>query len=70
MKYNLFPDMTTEEIEGTIIEGCQPIHPLTIQLLPGVSNLLGQNDRTLYMFLNEFEIEKYAGNLVLCRSII
>jgi hypothetical protein len=61
MKYNLFPDMTTEEIEGTILEGCQPIHPLTIQLLPGVSNLLGQNDRTLYMFLNEFEIENVQG---------
>lgn len=62
MKFNLFPDMTTEEIEGTIIKGCQPIHPLTIQLLPGVSNLLGQNDRTLYMFLNEFEIENEQGN--------
>ncbi|RUL46531.1 hypothetical protein [Lysinibacillus antri] len=61
MKYNLFPDMTTEEIEGTIIEGCQPIHPLTIQLLPGISNLLGQNDRTLYMFLNEFELENVKG---------
>ncbi|WP_417897779.1 hypothetical protein ABN702_16025 [Bacillus haimaensis] len=56
MKYNLFPDMATEEIEGTILEGCQPIHPLAIQLLPYISNLLGQNDRTLYMFLNEFEL--------------
>ncbi|MCK6255460.1 hypothetical protein LCY76_02320 [Fictibacillus sp. KIGAM418] len=62
MKYNLFPNMTTEEIGGTIIEGCQPIHPVTIQLLPGISNLLGQNDRTLYMFLNEFKIENMQGN--------
>ncbi|MEH7131400.1 hypothetical protein V7103_24830 [Neobacillus drentensis] len=61
MKYNLFPDMATEEIEGTIIEGCQPIHPLTIQLLPYISNLLGQNDRTLYMFLNEFELGNVEG---------
>jgi hypothetical protein len=61
MKYNLFPDMVTEEIEGTIIEGCQPIHPLTIQLLPYISNLLGQNDRTLYMFLNEFELGNVEG---------
>jgi hypothetical protein len=62
MKYNLFPDMTSEEISGTIIEGCQPIHPLTIKLLPSVSNLLGQNDRTLYMFLHEFNIENIQGN--------
>ncbi len=62
MKYNLFPNMTTEEIGGTIIEGCQPIHPLTIQLLPGVSNLLGQNDRTLYMFLNEFKVDNMQGS--------
>lgn len=61
MKYNLFPDMTSEEVSGTIIEGCQPIHPLTIQLLPSISNILGQNDRTLYMFLNEFEINKVQG---------
>lgn len=55
MKYNLFAGMTKEEIEGAIILGCQPIHPLTIQLLPAISNQLGQNDRTLYMFLNQFD---------------
>ncbi|QGG52982.1 hypothetical protein [Lysinibacillus pakistanensis] len=62
MRYNLFADMTHEEIEGTIIEGCQPIHPLTIQLLPSISNVLGQNDRTLYMFLNQFDIDATQGN--------
>lgn len=55
-KYNLFSGMTKEEIEGTIIAGCQPIHPLTIQLLPAISNQLGQNDRTLYMFLHQFNV--------------
>ena len=54
--------MPHEEIEGTIIEGCQPIHPLTIQLLPSISNVLGQNDRTLYMFLNQFDIDATKGN--------
>lgn len=62
MKYNLFPDMSNDEIEGTILEGCQPIHPLTIQLLPSISNILGQNDRTLYMFLNQFDLETEQGN--------
>ena len=61
MKYNLFADMSLEEIEGTIIEGCQPIHPLTIQLLPSISNILGQNDRTLYMFLNQFDVDSMQG---------
>lgn len=54
-KYNLFPNMVPEEIEGTIIEGCQPIHPLTIKLLPALSTLLGQNDRTMYSFLYSFK---------------
>ncbi len=62
MKYNLFPDMSNDEIEGTIIEGCQPIHPLTIQLIPSLSNILGQNDRTLYMFLNQFDVEAEQGS--------
>lgn len=61
MRYNLFPAMTNDEIEGTILEGCQPIHPLTIQMLPSLSNILGQNDRTLYMFLNQFDIEAAQG---------
>lgn len=55
MKFNLFPEMAPEEIEGTIIDGCQPIHPLTIKLLPALSNILGQNDRTMYSFLFSFK---------------
>lgn len=51
LKYNLFPEMSPSEIDGAILEGCQPIHPLTIRLLPALSNILGQNDRTLYTFL-------------------
>lgn len=46
LKYNLFEEMSKDEIEGTVISGCQPIHPLTIQLLPAISNQLGQNDRS------------------------
>lgn len=58
LKYNLYPNMSPLEIEGAILEGCQPIHPLAIRLLPSLSNVLGQNDRTLYTFLSE--IEKYS----------
>ncbi|MDG5472073.1 hypothetical protein P6709_09945 [Jeotgalibacillus sp. ET6] len=58
LKYNLFPEMTPQEIDGAILEGCQPIHPLALRLLPTLSNILGQNDRTLYTFLAE--IDKYS----------
>jgi len=54
-KYNLFPDMEVSEVENFILEKCQPIHPLTIRLLPILSNMLGQNDRTLYTFLSQFD---------------
>ncbi|MDP1394446.1 hypothetical protein Q8G28_13520 [Lysinibacillus capsici] len=59
LRYELFPDMTAEEINGLILEGCHPIHPLAIQMLPSMSNLLGQNDRTLYLFLNKFKVKDY-----------
>jgi len=59
LRYDLFPGMTAEEINGLIIEGCHPIHPLTIQILPSMSNLLGQNDRTLYLFLNKFRVKDH-----------
>lgn len=59
LRYDLFPDMTSEEINGLILEGCHPIHPLAIQMLPSMSNLLGQNDRTLYLFLNKFKVKDY-----------
>lgn len=57
-KYNLFPDLTPEEREGAIIKGCYPVHSLAISMLPSLSNMLGQNDRTLYAFLANFS--KYA----------
>lgn len=59
LRYELFPDMSAEEINGLILEGCYPIHPLAIQMLPSMSNLLGQNDRTLYLFLNKFKVKDY-----------
>lgn len=59
LRYELFSDMSTEEINGLILEGCHPIHPLVIQILPSMSNLLGQNDRTLYLFLNKFKVKDY-----------
>lgn len=60
LRYDLFPDMTNEEVSGFILEGCRPIHPLAIQMLPSMSNLLGQNDRTLYLFLSKFKAGHYV----------
>lgn len=62
LRYDLFPGMTIDEINGLILEGCYPIHPLAIQMLPSMSNLLGQNDRTLYLFLNKFKVKDYIDS--------
>ncbi|WP_100401885.1 hypothetical protein [Bacillus sp. FJAT-42315] len=60
IKYNLFPEMSPSEIDGAILEGCQPIHPLAIRLLPVLSNVLGQNDRTLYTFLTHLDEDLFS----------
>ncbi len=50
-KYPLFPSLNQVEIEELVIKGCYPIHPVTLFLLPKLSNLLAQNERTLFTFL-------------------
>ncbi|MBQ7498199.1 MAG: hypothetical protein IJU00_10275, partial [Selenomonas sp.] len=35
-----------------VIEACYPLHPLTIFLLPRLSDLIAQNERTLFTFLS------------------
>ncbi|WP_028400579.1 hypothetical protein [Ectobacillus panaciterrae] len=50
-KYPLFPELNQQEIERLVIEGVYPIHPVTLYLLPHLSSLFGQNERTLFTFL-------------------
>jgi hypothetical protein len=54
-KYQLFPELNQTEIEKIIINGIYPIHPLTLFLLPQLSGNFGQNERTLFTFLESNE---------------
>jgi len=54
-KYNLFSELNHQEIEKLIVEGSYPIHPLALFLLPRLSNTFGQNERTLFTFLESDE---------------
>ena len=53
-KYNLF-DYNQTVIENKIIKGCFPIHPIALFLLSKLSSLYGQNERTLFTFLESEE---------------
>lgn len=50
-KYPLFPELNQVEIENIVIKGTYPIHPVALFLLPHLSNVFGQNERTLFTFL-------------------
>ncbi|UAL53609.1 hypothetical protein [Metabacillus dongyingensis] len=54
-KYPLFPELNQQEIEKIVIEGTYPIHPVTLFLLPYLSSAFGQNQRTLFTFLESNE---------------
>ena len=50
-KYNFFAELNHQETERLIVEGSYPLHPLTLFLLPRLSTVFGQNERTLFTFL-------------------
>lgn len=47
----VFADMTEEDCDRTI-RGCYPLHPVTIFMLPRLSERVAQNERTLFTFLS------------------
>lgn len=54
-KYNklglVFKGVAEDLIEKVVIEGCFPLHPLTVYILPRLSAKFAQNERTLFTFL-------------------
>lgn len=50
-KYPLFSNLNQVEIERLVIKGAYPIHPVTLFVLPHLSNKFAQNERTLFTFL-------------------
>lgn len=50
-KYNLFAELNHQEVERLIVEGAYPLHPISLFLIPRLSSVFGQNERTLFTFL-------------------
>ena len=46
----LFAYKTADEIKS-VIDACYPLHPVTLYLLPRISEKVAQNERTLFTFL-------------------
>lgn len=50
-KANVFKDLTDDDYRKKVVYGCFPLAPLTVYSLLKVSELVGQNERTLFTFL-------------------
>lgn len=50
-KANVFRDLTDDDYRKKVVYGCFPLAPLTVYSLLKVSELVGQNERTLFTFL-------------------
>lgn len=48
---NVFEEMTSENFDKKVLKGCFPLAPLSAYSLLHVSELVGQNERTLFTFL-------------------
>lgn len=54
-RFPLFTEFTSYQLEHGIIRMLYPLHPVAVMLLPQLSNIFGQNERTLYSFLTDDE---------------
>jgi hypothetical protein len=53
--FPLFPILNVEDRQRVIVESLYPVHPATVYLLPKLSSVFGQNERTLFTFLESNE---------------
>lgn len=53
--FPLFPILNVEDRQRVVIESLYPVHPVTLYLLPKLSGVFGQNERTLFTFLESTE---------------
>lgn len=49
---NLFEELPLEEL-SSIVKSCYPLHPITAYILPRLSELIAQNERTLFTFISD-----------------
>lgn len=68
--FNLFPELNQHEVENLIVDGCKPIHPITLFLLPRISKVFGQNERTLFTYLESDEPNGFKKSLEKANSFI
>lgn len=54
-KFPIFPELNQVEIEKLVVRGSYPLHPVSLALLPSLSSLFGQNERTLFTFLESYQ---------------
>ncbi|MGF9796395.1 hypothetical protein [Brevibacillus agri] len=54
-QFGLFPELSYHEIDSLVIKGAYPIHPVSLFAIPQLANLVGQNERTLFTFLESTE---------------
>ncbi|WP_375005031.1 hypothetical protein [Bacillus velezensis] len=59
-KYPLFPSLNPSERERVIAKSMYPLHPVALYVLPKLSGVFGQNERTLFTFLES----KETGGLI------
>ncbi len=57
----LFSDLTPESYEELIVSGCFPLAPLSVFSLLRVSELVGQNERTLFTFLSQKDTGSFGA---------
>lgn len=50
LEINLCPDKTKEQIKDTTLKGTFPLHPITTYCLPRISDVVGQEARTMFTF--------------------
>ncbi len=61
-KFSLF-DYNQIVLENKIVKGCYPIHPVSTYLLIKLSSLYGQNERTLFTYLESEETGGFANHI-------
>lgn len=62
-KFGLFTQFNDTEKENIILSDAYPVHPATLELLPQLSAVFGQNERTLFTFLESGEADGLQGFL-------
>jgi hypothetical protein len=67
-KYPLFPSLNQTEREKIVIESMYPLHPVALFMLPYLSRIFGQNERTLFTFLESNETGGFSNYIKKARE--